>query len=86
MRLTREELLRLRDIERQLAAEEPRLDRALSGRAGGHGSCLVWAKALGVAWLPIILIGDASEQVGYAVAGIVVLLTALTLAMVGLTR
>ena len=85
MRLTREELLRLRDIERHLAAEEPRLDRTLRGRVGSRGPCLVWAKALGLVWLPIMLIGDATEQVGFAVAGIALLLTALTLAMVGLT-
>ena len=86
MRLTREELLRLREIERRLTAEEPGLDRALRGRAASRGLCLLWAKVLGVVWLPIMLIGDATEQVGFAVAGIVLLLTALTLAMIGLTQ
>lgn len=85
MRLTSEELLRLREIERRLAAEEPGLDRALRGRSGRRGRCLVWAKVLGLVWLPLMLIGDGTEQVGFAVAGIVLLLTALTLAMVGLT-
>ena len=85
MRLTREELLRLRDIERHLVAEEPALDRVLRGRAG-RGPCLAWAKALGVVWLPIMLIGDATEQVGFAVAGIALLLVALLLALIGLTR
>lgn len=86
MRLTREEVLRLRDIERHLAAEEPELARTLRGRAGSRGPCLVWARALGLLWLPVMLLGDATEQVGYAVAGIGLLVTALTLAMVGLTR
>jgi hypothetical protein len=86
MRLTREELLRLRDIERHLAAEEPGLDRALRGRAASRGPYLVWAKALGLVWAPMMLIGDATEQLAFAVAGIVLLLTALTLAMIGLTQ
>ena len=85
MGLTPEELLRLRDIERQLAAEEPELDRALRGRAASRGPYLTWAKALGVVWLPIMLIGDAIRQVTFAVAGIALLLTALTLAMIALT-
>jgi hypothetical protein len=84
MALTREELLRLRAIERHLAAEEPGLDRALRGRAVSRN--LVWAKALGVAWLPVMLIGDATRQVTFAMAGIALLLTALTLAMIALTR
>lgn len=86
MRLTREELLRLRDIERRLAAEEPGLDRILRGAAASRGPCLVWAKVLAPAWLPIMLVGDVTRQVGFAVAGIAVLLTALTLAMIGLTQ
>ena len=84
MGLSREELRRLRDIERHLAAEEPGLDRALRGRA--VSPYLVWARALGVVWLPIMLIGDATRQVTFAVAGIVLLLTALTLALIALTR
>lgn len=68
MRLTREELLRLREIERRLAAQEPALDRALRGRAAIRGQCLLWAKVLGHLWLPIMLIGDATKQVGDAVA------------------
>lgn len=86
MVLTREELLRLREIERRLVAEEPRLDRALRGRTAGRGLCLLWAKMLGVVWLPIMLIGDATEQVGFAVGGIVLLLIALMLALIGLTQ
>jgi hypothetical protein len=43
------------------------------------------AKVLGFVWLPIMLIGDATEQVGFAIAGMVFLLTALTLALIGLT-
>ncbi|HEY7049523.1 MAG TPA: DUF3040 domain-containing protein [Jatrophihabitantaceae bacterium] len=85
MRLTREELLRLRDIERHLAAEEPGLDRVLRGRAQGR-AILLWAKMLGLAWLPSMLIGDATGQVGFAIAGIVLLLVALLLAMIGLTQ
>jgi len=85
MRLTREELLRLRDIERHLAAEEPALDRALRGRAARRAH-LAWAKVLGVVWLPAMLIGDATTQVGFAVAGIVLLLIALFLAMIGLSQ
>ena len=84
MGLTREELRRLREIERHLAAEEPGLDRALRGRP--VSPYLVWARALGVVWLPIMLIGDATRQVTFAVAGIAVLLTALTLALIALTR
>jgi Protein of unknown function (DUF3040) len=86
MRLTREELLRLRDIERHLAAEEPGLNRALRGRAARREPYLVWAKGLGVVWLPIMLIGDATKQVAFAVTGIALLLTALTLGMIGLAR
>jgi hypothetical protein len=86
MRLTREELLRLRDIERHLAAEEPGLNRALRGPGTGHGWYLAWAKALGFGWLPIMLIGDATKQVAFAAAGIAILLTALTLGMIGLTQ
>lgn len=86
MRLTREELLRLREIERRLAAEEPALDRVLRGRATSRGACLLWAKVLGLAWMPMMLIGDATQQVGYAAAGIVLLLIALILALIGLTQ
>lgn len=86
MRLTREELLRLRDIERHLAAEEPGLNRALRGPGTGHGWYLVWAKALGFVWLPIMLVGDATKQVAFAAAGIGLLLIALTLGMIGLTQ
>lgn len=85
MRLTREELLRLRDIERHLVAEEPALDRVLRGRADRR-TIMLWAKMLGLAWLPTMLIGDATSQVGFAIAGIVMLLTALLLAMLGLTQ
>ena len=85
MRLTHEELLRLRDIERHLAAEEPALDRVLRGRAERR-TIMLWAKMLGVAWLPTMLIGDATSQVGFAIAVIVILLTALLLAMLGLTQ
>ena len=56
------------------AAERPAAIRASAGRRG-----------LGFVWLPITLIGDATEQVGFAIAGIVFLLTALTLALIGLT-
>jgi hypothetical protein len=45
----------------------------------------IGAKVLGFVWLPIMLIGDATEQVGFAIAGMVFLLTALTLALIGLT-
>jgi hypothetical protein len=86
MRLTREELLRLRDIERHLAAEEPALNRALRGRAGSRDPYLIWAKGLSVVWLPSMLIGDATKQAAFAVAGIALLLTALTLGLIGLTR
>jgi hypothetical protein len=86
MRLTREELLRLRDIERYLAAEEPGLDRALRGGAARRDPYLVWAKVLGLVWLPLMLIGDATKQVAFAVAGIALLLSALTLGLLGLSR
>lgn len=86
MRLTREELLRLRDIEQNLAAEEPGLNRALRGPGAAGGWYLAWAKALGLVWLPIMLIGDATKQVAFAVAGIALLLIALTLGMIGLTQ
>ena len=86
MQLTREELLRLRDIERHLVAEEPGLDRALRGRAANRRRYLAWAKAFGLAWAPIMLIADATGQVRLGIAGIVLLLTALTLALIGLTQ
>lgn len=82
MRLTREELQRLRTIERYLALEEPELDRKLSGRSARR-RCLVWAKVLGVVWFPLMLTGDATREVVFAIAGIATLLVALTLAMVG---
>ena len=81
MRLTREEIRRLRAIERYLALEEPDLDRKLSGRSTRR-SCLVWAKILGVVWFPLMLTGDATREVAFAIAGIAILLVALTLAMV----
>ena len=46
----------------------------------------MWAKALGLVWPPIMLIGDATKQVAFAAAGIALLLTALTLGMIGLTQ
>jgi hypothetical protein len=39
MRLTREEPLRLRDIEQYLAAEEPGLSDALRGPAASRDPC-----------------------------------------------
>jgi hypothetical protein len=81
VRLTREELQRLRTIERYLALEEPELDRKLSGRSARR-SCLMWAKVLGVVWFPLMLAGDATREFAFAIAGITTLLAALTLAMI----
>lgn len=85
MRLTREELRTLRDIERHLAAEDPGLTRRF-GKGPPRRRYLRWARVLGVAWLPAMLIGDATRQGALGIAGVVLLLAALTLAMVAYTH